>query len=327
VKTSRRVFLGAGFVTGMGMPTTRTSAQTLQTAQLGGKIAYVRNGSIWQWSNGNAEEILSAENISDARWSPDGASLIYVRSDNSYSDLYTYSTTTGVETQLTDNQPPYDIGSIEYAQNASWVLDPDWSTSGLIGFISDAIPSGGLLALFLMSSVADVPYLALSPEAEDDIFDLMLSADGALAIYTARARTGDGSSSTYVAVRDLNNGIAYSIAESKGDQFDPAISPDNSWFALTIRDQSEVTDLWIVERDTGERSRLTRGQNALAPRWSADGRFLSWIRMEAYQFEIWVASFIDGKISNNTKLVDDSGIDPMSGLSWWVDTGADISAE
>ena len=89
---------------------------------------------------------------------------------------------------------------------------------------------------------------------------------------------------------------------------------------MTIRDQNGITDLWIVNRDSGERNRLTRGQNAMAPRWSNDGRYLGWIRMENYQFEIWAAAFSDGKISGNMKLLDDSGVDPMSGLSWWSDT-------
>ena len=73
----------------------------LPPKQLPGKIAFVRNGGIWQWAAGDASEILKADTISDPRWSPDGKSLIYVRNGNSFSDLYTYDTTTGIENALT----------------------------------------------------------------------------------------------------------------------------------------------------------------------------------------------------------------------------------
>ena len=194
MRPNRREFLAGSVGVGLALTGNRALAQDLQPAQIGGKIAYVRNGSVWQWSGGNAEEILEGDNISDARWSPDGSALLYVRTGNSFSDLYTYNLADQTEIQITYNQPPYDIGSVEYMQNTSWAIDPDWSQSGLIGFISDAIPAGGSLALFLISSVSDVPYLALSPGVEEDIFGVQLSADGSMAIYTVRVRLGDGSS-------------------------------------------------------------------------------------------------------------------------------------
>lgn len=321
MRTTRRALLSIAAVAGLPVSARATSARFQLATTFSGKITYTRNTSIWAWENGQTSEILNGDNISDPRWSPDGSSLIYVRTGNSFSDLYTYSLTSGAETQLTANQPPYDIGSVEYMQNSSWVIDPDWSKSGLIGFISDAVPAQGALAVFLMSSVAEAPYLALMPETyEEDIFNLQLSADGSLAIYTVRVRLGDASSGTYVALRDLNNGSAYQLAESKGDQFDPALSPDNAWAAMTIRDQSGVTDLWIVHIESGERTRLTRGQNAMSPRWSPNGQSIAWIRMDNYKFEIWAATFDNGNISGETRLVDEDGIDPLGGLSWWMDS-------
>ena len=300
--------------------TRRVTRAAIDPKQLPGSIAFVRNGSIWLWSGGSATELLASNNISDPRWSPDGTTLLYVRTENSYSDLYTYDTTSGLETQLTFNQPLDEVGSFEYAANSSWVLDPDWARSGLIGFVSDLVGSGGYLSLWLLPSPGDVPYLALQTVAEDDISGLSLAPHDAFATYTVRVWMGDGTFTTYVAVRDLNNGITAPVAQSSGDIFDSAISPDGAWIAVTIRDDSGVTDIWLVDRATGERRRGTREENAMAPRWSDDGAWFTYLRMQDYEFEIWAGEFSRGRIRNAAKIYDEVGIDSQSGLSWWMPT-------
>jgi Tol biopolymer transport system component len=317
---SRRSLLRAGVGATAAGPVwfQRIARAAIDPKQLPGKIAFVRNGSIWVWSGGSAREALSADNISDPRWSPDGAQLLYVRMQNSYSDLYTYELETDQETQLTFNQPLDEVGSIEYASSSSWVLDPDWARSGLIGFVSDSAGSGGYLSLWLLPSPADVPYLALQTVAEDDISGLCLAPHEALATYTVRVWMGDGTFTTYVAVRDLNNGVTAPVAESNGDIFDSAISPDGAWIAITIRDGAGVTDIWLVDRATGDRKRGTRGANAMAPRWSDDGAWFTYLRMHDYDFEIWAGTFSRGRIRDASKIYGEPGIDPQSGLSWWM---------
>ena len=298
----------------------RSVNAAIDPRQLPGKIAFTRNGSIWIWSGGTANEVLTADNISDPRWSPDGNRLLYVRMQNSFSDLYMYDLSTGAETQITANQPFDEVGSFDYAINSSWALDPDWSRSGLIGFISDTYGSGGFLSLWLLASPTDAPYLALQTVQEDDISNLALAPHDAIAAYTVRVSMGNGTFSTYVALRDLNNGFTGPVAQSSGDIFDPAISPDSSWIAVTIRDEDGVTDIWMVERATGERRRGTRGENAMAPRWSDDGNWVAYLRMEDYAFEIWAGQFSKGRIREQARIYQADGIDSQSGLSWWMQT-------
>jgi Tol biopolymer transport system component len=288
--------------------------------QLPGKIAFTRNGSIWVWSGGTANELVTADNISDPRWSPDGNQLLYVRMQNSYSDLYLYDLPTGAETQLTANQPYDEVGSLDYARNSSWALDPDWSRSGLIGFMSDTYGSAGFLSLWLLASPADNPYLALQTVQEDDISGLALAPHDPIAAYTVRVRMGDGTFSTYVALRDLNNGSTGPVAQSSGDIFDPAINPDSTWIAVTIRDENGVTDIWLVERATGERRRATRDENAMAPRWSDDGSWFAYLRMQDYKFEIWAGEYSRGRLREQARIYQADGIDSQSGLSWWMQT-------
>ncbi len=315
---SRRALVGGALTSALVATGGDDSSVRAQTSQYPGKIAFVRNGAIWVWTAGGASEVLSADNVASPRWSPDGAELIYTRTYNSYSDLYTFSLVTNVEQQLTFNEPPYELGSIEYAAYSSWILDPDWAQSGLIGFISDMEGSGEYLSLWLLASLYDVPYVALSPGVEDDISGLALAPNANFASYTVRSRVGDGTFDTYVALRDLDSGVAGPVALSSGDIFDSAISPDGEWVAVTIRAESGVTDLWFVERSTGDRSRATREQNAMAPRWSSDGNWIAYIRVENYEFEIWAGQFSNGRIRNASKIYDEDGIDSQSGLSWWI---------
>src|SRR6478672_8823567 len=210
--------LGSGIVA-VGLARRSVNA-AIDPRQLPGKIAFTRNGSIWVWSGGTASEVLTADNISDPRWSPDGNQLLYVRLQNSFSDLYMYDLSTGAETQITANQPYDEVGSF--------------------------------LSLWLLASPTDAPYLALQTVQEDDISNLALAPHDAIAAYTVRVSMGDGTFSTYVALRDLNNGFTGPVAQSSGDIFDSAISPDSSWIAVTIRDEDGVTDIWMVERASGE---------------------------------------------------------------------------
>ena len=218
--------LGSGIVAA-GLARRSVNA-AIDPRQLPGKIAFTRNGSIWVWSGGTANEVLTADNISDPRWSPDGNQLLYVRLQNSFSDLYMYDLSTGAETQITANQPYDEVGSFDYAINSSWALDPDWSRSGLIGFISDTYGSGRVPLALAISFAHRYSVPRAADGARGRHFKLALAPHDAIAAYTVRVSMGDGTFSTYVALRDLNNGFTGPVAQSSGDIFDPAISPDSA---------------------------------------------------------------------------------------------------
>ena len=296
----------------------RSGRSQAQSGDVPGKILFVREGSVWQWSGGDAEQVIEAENISDPRWSPEGERILYVRSGNSFSDLYVFDVISRAETRLTYHQAADEVGSQAYVANSTWALDPDWSQTGLIGFVSDHAAPNALLGLWLMESAASSPYMALEPGIEDDISGLALSSNGTIATYTVRVVVGDGTSATYVALRNLNTGEAYPVAQSSGNLFDSAISPDGRWVAMAIRSEDGMTDIWIVNLETTDRSRLTRDENALAPRWSSDGGWFGYLRLEDFEFELWAAPFINGEIRDARKIYDEGGIDSRSGLSWHI---------
>ncbi|WP_446744599.1 prolyl oligopeptidase family serine peptidase [Silvibacterium acidisoli] len=82
------------------------------------------------------------------------------------------------------------------------------------------------------------------------------------------------------------------------DLADPQISPDGQWVAYTlssidVKEDKRVTDLWMVKWDASEDVQLTynRESSASAPRWSPDGKYLSFESDragEAKGTQVWV---------------------------------------
>jgi Tol biopolymer transport system component len=284
-----------------------------------GRIAYIRDGAVWVWSNGDSSELVSGTDLSDARWSPAGDAALYVRSGDSYSDLYLYSPASQAETQLTFNKPDAPEGSEAYAAAASWVIDPSWSASGVLGYITDANSSNNTFALWTMAN----PYtgtatLAPIAVAEDNIDSLSLSPDGSIAAYVERTRNADGTSTTSVVLRDLTDGQVYDVPSAGQDTFDPAIGPDGQLIAFAKRDGAGMTDVWVANRQGGAAVQITSGYQATQPCWSPDGKWLAFIRMIDYKFKVWVAPMTGETPGASFELFDPKNIDAASGLSWVI---------
>lgn len=282
-----------------------------------GKMAFIKNGAVWEWSNGETSQLIDGTDITSARWSPSGGSLLYVRSGNSYSDLFIYNLDVQTETQLTFNQPDTQEGTPEYAAAASWAIDPSWSTAGAIGFISDAGSSNDTFALWMLDSAyAGSPYLARVIKNEDNIDSLSLAPDGAIGAYVERLRNDDGTSTTNVVLRDLTDGKIFALPGAGDGAFDPAFGPDGQSVAFAQRDASRMTDIWIASRAGGAAVRVTTGFQATNPVWSGDGAWIAFIRMIDFNFQVWVVPMTGTTAGTPFELFDANGIDVPSGLSW-----------
>jgi Tol biopolymer transport system component len=280
-----------------------------------GRIAFVRKGDIWIWQKGDAHRAIADGAASDPRWSPSGRFLLFVRSGDSFSDLILYDFDSGSEQQLTYNQSGYQPGSPDYVNTSSWVIDPDWSPSGLIAFASDATSDSSVI-LWLILDPSLPPEPAPSAEIEDDIEGVSLSADGTVAAYTVRHRDDSGANRTYVAIRDLSDGTPYVLADDPGGAFDPAIAPDGRSVALAIRGEDGVSDIWLVDRATGNRTRVTTNAQATQPAWSPDGQWLAYMRMVDYRFEVWAVPREGAGFGAPRRLFRYQNLDATSRISW-----------
>jgi Tol biopolymer transport system component len=280
-----------------------------------GRIAFVRRGDIWVWQGGDAARLVADGAASDPVWSPDASMLLYVHTGNSYSDLMLYDLATGTSIALTHNQSDAQEGSEEYVLTSNWVLDPDWSASGLIGFISDATIDGSLI-LWLMASPYGVPEPAASAQTEDHIEGLSLSVDGTLAAYTARTTGDNGLKHTYVALRDLADGVAYVLYDETAGVFDPAIAPDSQRVAVAMRSEQGTSDIWLVARADSSTIRVTDGAQAVKPFWSPDGRWLGYLRAVENHFEAWCVPVDGTTIGEPRRLFRYQNLDGTSRPSW-----------
>jgi Tol biopolymer transport system component len=285
-----------------------------------GQMAFVRNGNIWLWTPDRTEVVMESGNAMDASLSPEGDAVSYVEHGGSYSNLMIYDRKTERSVRVTDNESFVENGSPDYVASSSWAIDPSWSESGVIGFISDRGSPERLMQLWLMREDSSSAFLAPTDGRDaGSIEHLELSRDGNAAVYTVLAAGGELGGTTYVALRNLQSGATYPIVEGVQGAYDPTLSPDGSQVVVSIRDQDGVSDLWIVDVQTGVASRLTDDLQATNATWSPDGTWLAYMTPSDQSFTIWVAR-IDAKeetlVGEPRKLVEEAGIDATSGLSW-----------
>lgn len=251
-----------------------------------GKIVFARNGDLHVWENGDTNRILKDGAASDPRWSPTGRFLLFVRSGDAFSNLFLHDLETGEESQLTDFESGFQLGTEDYVASSSWAIDPDWSDGGLIAFASD-FTSDGSVILWTMPDPSLGASPAESAQPEENIEGVSLSGDGALAAYTVRERGGDTGNSTSVTVRDLATGVSTPVTDPSLAAFNPCLSPDGSTVVVVMRDPEGITDLSMIELATGRRLKLTDGANADQPAWAPDGSWIAFIRVVDANFELW----------------------------------------
>jgi Tol biopolymer transport system component len=279
-----------------------------------GRIAFVRNGDIWVWQDGKSERIIKDGAASDPRWSPSGRFILFVRSGDSYSNLILHDLETDTETQLTSYGSDAQEGSPDYVATTSWVIDPDWTPNGLIGFASDATSDGSVI-LWLLPDPELSPEPAPSAQIEDDIEGVSLAADGSVAAYTVRSHDKDGSNHTYVALRDLTDGTAAVLVDKPGGAYDPAIAPDGKTIAVAIRADDGKSDIWLADR-SGKLTQVTTGAEAFQPAWSPDGNWLAYVRMIDYRFEVWAQPRDGSSFGEPRRLFRFQNFDATSRISW-----------
>jgi dipeptidyl aminopeptidase/acylaminoacyl peptidase len=94
------------------------------------------------------------------------------------------------------------------------------------------------------------------------------------------------------------------------DVGDPRISPDGEWIAYTVttvdstKDKSD-SDVWMVKWDGSRTVRLTNSpENEGSPRWSPDGRYLSFVsgRFESKGGQVWLLDRAGGEAVRFTEL-------------------------
>jgi Tol biopolymer transport system component len=147
---------------------------------------------------------------------------------------------------------------------------------------------------------------------------LVLSA-AAVAVFSPSAtgmlifQTGaSAEASNMIYWTDIENGGMQSIGEP-GQIFHPAVSPDGTRAIVEVHNASnEGTDLWLVDLDTGLRTRFTFAPgDETRPIWSRSGEFVFYESQESGAFRI-VQQPVEGQGGAAIILESDREIAPTS---------------
>lgn len=303
--------------------TASLAAPIIQTASaqdgVFGRIAFIKDGHIMEWTPEGVNVIREDGSATAPSWQPESEMLIYVRRDESFSNLISLETDTGRTRRLTSSQSELQEGSEEYVHDSDWIVDPFWSESGIIAFASTADSPDRTLQLWLLRYEDNLMFLAPTDYMEPGpIEKITVDASGKYACYTV---TGEHLMSSYIGMRDLDTGLTWPIMEGAKGAFDGAISPNGRWVIGTIRDSDGKSDLWLTNVETEQSTRITDGEQASAAIWDFYGDSVAYLAFvgDGFSLRSFRVDFsgdepgIDGDIQ---VLIASDNIDSTSRLSW-----------
>lgn len=318
---SRRRFT-AGAIAGLGITALPGARLTLsQRSEPAGKIAFVDVGDVWQWSSEDGTgRVVEDGNAMDPTWDPTGHSLLYARNGGSYSDLIMVNTRTGSRSRLTENEGSGENGSPDYVGTSVWSFDPYWSHADLIVYISDSGSEFGEMRLWVLDPESGSTYLAADDGQDQGPPEhVSVDADAVYCVYTVFSPGGPDGGVTYISMRDLNTGTTYPVIEGPRGAYSPAISPNGEHIVASLRDENDVSDLWLFDRVSETLTRLTDGEEVVSSVWSPDGEWVAYLKLNDTRFELWampINTRNDGSAGEAIKLVSDRQIDSTSGITW-----------
>jgi Tol biopolymer transport system component len=231
----------------------------------GGRIAFERDGNVWVMkANGKRQRQLTTLGGSDPAWAPDGARIAFLTTRN------TPAGNGQIYVMNADGTDQHAITAVR--ENPAFVLGPDWSADGT----KIAVPSGFSFMVFLgWISPDGTGGGSLEPFA-DQMLEPDWSPDSQTLAFTVRA--GVRSSQPSVAIWVGDSGLVGGGFQPDGSFVDlgaPAWSPDGSKLLFQRMRISfgspgnppvvEPPAVWIMNRDGSGQASLIGG--ATAPDW------------------------------------------------------------
>lgn len=272
------------YVEGYDFPTVAAGPTYPAASPDGRYLAFSAHGWIWildlgeDGAPGVARRVTSGAGL-DSRpaWAPGGGRLAFVRDDTHDTVIVELDVASGAEATLVSS------GAAD--------LDPAYAPDGRALYYASA--AEGDLDVWRL----DLDTKARQPVVEARGLDLrpQPAADGAL-VYVAKRGSGDE-------IVALGGGTRRVLAaEPIASTARPAVSPDGRRVAVTLP-QADGGSLHLLDVAGGpsivlvDARAATRGQGPpVMPAWSADGRFVYYVRAnERQSYELWRVAASGGK--------------------------------
>jgi Tol biopolymer transport system component/tRNA A-37 threonylcarbamoyl transferase component Bud32 len=230
---------------------------------------------------GGQKKLLTKEDGVQPSWSPSGRYIAYWAIDRDGDrDLYTIPSDGGTPTRLT--------------RDAYVDWNPVWSPDGAwLYFCSNR---GGGMAVWRLpmkesaGEARGAPELVRTPSGYPA--HLSFAHDGGRLVYSQLLNTGKLSAVRFEPDRQsVVSEPKEILASPKGAQR-PALSPDGNWLAFNSTEQEE--QLYVIGADGSGLRQVTSGNyRNRGPRWSPDGKRLSYFTTRTGDWEIWTIG-VDG---------------------------------
>lgn len=302
-----------------------------------GVFLYVKDGNIWTQTGDQATQLTNhPKNQQDAMptWSPDGASIYFVRSTEergawlSAGELKEYNLQIPRLLRLPadgSGEPTVLLtGRVKSGSNtwSYFIREPSISPDGTrAAIITDGpdptIQNPVLKLLDLGTRRLTDPGL---PEAQFlGHADPAWSPDGRFVLYVRNAREGSRGTPT---IRRYNLTNEQDRALTSGGYRTPAWSRDGNYVAAT-KTNSFGTDIVLLDQRTGEElRRLTNDEQSFNPVWSPKMDAIAFFKVQHGVVDLWVVP-LEGTAPNWTvgepfAITTSAGLDAASRPAWFI---------
>jgi Tol biopolymer transport system component len=200
---------------------------------------------------------------SDPQLSPDGKTIVFVRSSDYFSALFAVDVDNGRETQLTD-----------YSND----LEPAWSPDSQRLIFTTS--RDGFQELYTMSPDGTELQRMTSNERQNDLY-ASYSPDGQWIAYMSNYSVSDGTGEIWLMKADGSD--QQQLTQNDVDDLYPVWSPDGRRIAfMTSHADHQGSDISVYDLATRAVRQLTHvSEYAYDPQWSPDGRWIAYVEDRA----------------------------------------------
>ena len=265
--------------------------------RLPGTLYLVQNGTLYRLQHGSFTPLLTARGT--ASWtmpavSPNGQSLVVVRRDYAYSDLYLVDTNGHTQAQLTHDAS----GTVELNH---WAMYPKIGADGsTLWFSYD--PKDVYSSYNVVMAVWSMPLGGTASQMREwtiphdytggDVQPVPLPS-GAGVIYTKYAlETAENRIMGQLWLSNRAGTAGVALTPPDDDCSQPALSPDGRRVAMICTGGKQLASIEVAAfdgRTLGPRQVVVSGQLAAQPTWSPDGQSLVYLAAEGItgHFQLW----------------------------------------